>query len=125
MSNGIMCTTTMCANAKVQLAQMQETYKNYANDGAFVARFKPSVDSIQQAFDDNYSVFSEWIPFNPTCCALQDIGNQAEDMNNQMLSYVGAAPITPTPKPMDINSLLLVGGVIVGLIVLAPYIPRR
>lgn len=116
---GLVCTTAMCANAKVQVAQMHSTYEQYANDPAFAARFKPAVDSIQSAFDENYSVWSEWIPFNPACCALQDTGNDAEDITNKMISYVGGVTPDVTPAPFDWVTLAVIGGV---LFIAAPYV---
>ena len=122
MSNtqlGLICTTAMCANAKVQVSQMQDTFKQYSNNSDFYARFQPAVDSIQAAFDENYSVWSEWIPFNPACCALQDTGNQAEDLTNQMIQYQGGVTPSMTPRPTDWVTLALIGG---ALFILAPYV---
>ena len=119
MSNGVLCTTAMCANAKVQVAEMQATYKQHSDDLTFASKFKPAVDAIQATFDDQYSVWSEWIPFNPECCALQDTGNQAETLTHQMIQHVGGVTPLRAGQSFDWVTIAIIGG---ALFLLAPYV---
>ena len=115
---GLTCTTGMCANAKVQLAVMQDTYKQHADDPNFADKYKPSVDTLQAEFDASYSIWSMFIPWNPECCKVQDIGNQAEALTNQMLAYVGVQ-LPNVPQSFDWTTLAIIGAV---LFVAAPYV---
>jgi hypothetical protein len=122
----IACTSAMCAQGRVSVQQMRTTFDSLASSNSNFNRsyYEPTVISIEQAFHDNYSVFSEWVPFNPTCCAVQNIGQQADSLTHDMLQSVGAeTPPVAGPSsgkpPIDINGLITLGALALGAILIA------
>lgn len=112
----IICTTALCAEGRAAVQQMMGTFTYLSNNPQFPkARFEATVHSIESAFDDQYTMFSEWIPFNPACCAIVDIGKSADNLTNQMLQSVAAVGLPPKPKlPVDpVSGALTLGTVLV------------
>src|SRR5262252_8383947 len=95
----MICTSTMCADGRVSVQNMRSTFDSLVSNTDFNrSYYEPTVLAIEKSFHDNYSVFSEWVPFNPSCCAVKDIGAQADEVTHQMLQSVGAeAPTAPGP----------------------------
>jgi hypothetical protein len=107
---------------------MLATYNQLKGNEDFpINQFRDSVQSLYNAFLDNYSSVSEWIPFNTSCCAVKDIGAQADYVTGQMLKSVGAAPLGPgpgtTPPPIDAGSIMSLIMVVVGAVVLGQLAP--
>jgi hypothetical protein len=114
----LLCTSAMCAEGKLSVQEMRSTFDSLqAQYPNFQSSFyEPTVVSIEQAFNANYSWFSSYIPFNPECCAIKDIGAQADTVTQQMLASVNAAPSglgpgsTTPPISLGIGSLGFVVG---------------
>jgi len=88
----LVCTTVQCSQGRASVEQMQATFDSLKTNPQFnVGSFEPTVLSIKQSFDASYSVIDEWIPFNPNCCAIKDIGAQADLLTSRMLASVGSA----------------------------------
>jgi len=100
----------MCESAQASVNQMVETFASLSADTSFdTSRFKPTVDSIKASFDAEWSWYDPYIPFNPACCTLEKIGQQADILTNQMLSSVGADPVTGPSTGPGIDPLILAG----------------
>lgn len=117
----LVCTTAMCSEGRASVQEMRKTFDTLATDENFPkAYFEPTVISLEQSFQANYSIFSEWIPFNPSCCAIKDIGAQADDLTTRMLAAAHAAGVTTGPgstvPPITLPNVAV--WVIAGLIVL-------
>lgn len=124
------CTTVMCSEGKAKVQQMRITYENLKNNPSFnTNRFADTVNSIEESFDAEYTMFSEWIPFNSACCTIGDIGEQAAIITNQMLQSVGSTTVPTAPKPPDtLGSLATIGIVVAGLVLFSnvkTLIPSR
>lgn len=109
---------------------MRLTYDNLKNNPKFnTNRFASTVDSIEESFDAEYTMFSEWIPFNPACCTIGDIGEQAATITNQMLQSVGGTTIpVSSPPPDTLGSLATLGILVAGVVLLSnvkTLIPSR
>lgn len=120
------CTSTMCKTGRAAVAKMWYTL-NYlrANEPSFnAAGFEPACRGIQASLDAVDSWYADLIPFNPTCCTIDDIGRQADALANQMLASVGAANIPPPPPQTDWLTVALVGGAILLLAVYSPQIKK-
>lgn len=117
----IVCTTAMCSQGRASVQEMRNTFDTLSQNPDFTKwYFEPTVISIEKAFQDSYSVFSEWIPFNPSCCAIKDIGAQADDLTIKMLAAAHAAGITTGPgstaPPIQLPDVAL--WIVAGLVVL-------
>src|SRR5215831_8121512 len=89
-----LCTTPMCSQGKASVEQMRATFDRLVSQKSIDrSQFEPLVGAIESSFGQNYSRFSEWIPFNPKCCAIADIGRQAEELTSRMLQSVGLQPM--------------------------------
>ncbi len=91
--SALICTTGMCAQGRASVEEMVQVFNQLSNDTSLsfnVARFQSTVESIR-ATADSYSPLNDWIPFNKECCALKDIGAQADTVTRQMLDSVGAS----------------------------------
>lgn len=80
------------------------------------ASYQSAHDDIMGQFNANYSWYSSWIPFNPTCSVVCNIGTQAEQLQQQIQRAMGQNP-TPAGSPggFDIGStvnLLIIGAVL-------------
>lgn len=113
----MICTAAMCAEGRASVVEMRNTFEQLPNN--LQPRFKPSVQAVQDTFSNTVSIFSEYIPFNPVCCAAKDIGAQADGLTTQMLAAMHAAGITTGPgstdPAFDLNALLMLGALAVGL----------
>jgi len=125
MSSNV-CTTPMCKDGRAKVVQMEYTW-SYLKDTepSFNADgFQPTVQSLRASLDSVDSWYADLIPFNTTCCTIDEIGSQAETLTNQMLASVGAISVPPAPQPTDWSTLLLIGGAVVLLIVYSPQIKK-
>lgn len=120
------CTTVLCKDGRAKVAAMFHTL-NYltANAPGFIASaYAPPASNIQASLDAVDSWYADLIPFNPTCCTIDDIGRRADALTNQMLSSVGATSVDVPPPPVetDWTKVVLLGGVIFVLVAYAPQI---
>lgn len=120
----VVCTSAMCAQGKASVSEMRRVFNILSGNPSFNrAKFEPSVLSIEQTFDEQYNILSEWIPFNPACCSIKDLGSQADRLTAQMQTAAGAAstpggPGTSAPG-IDLDSLVTLGALALGAIVLS------
>lgn len=111
----MICTTPMCEAGALSVAQMQETFNDLTFDPQFDrARYEPTVESIAGAYAAQASWYDVYIPFNPICCSIQSLGQQADSLTREMLLSVGAEPTGPGPSTpssgFDMSSLMLLAG---------------
>lgn len=126
------CTTPMCTDGRTAVVEMEHTFsylkQNYPTFNQ--EYFGPAVASIRASLDAVDSIYADWIPFNPTCCTIEEIGSQADLLTNQMLQSVGASGVpAPPPAGTDWFSIALLGGLALVAIAYAPtiqtYLPKR
>lgn len=118
------CTTPMCSAGEASVSQMRAVWADYQGD-VRVQQFGPTVQAISDSFDSAYHVYDPYIPFNPVCCTVADIGAQADAITNQILSAVGAQPL-PSPPDTSNNwdNAILVLGLGLLAVVIAPELRR-
>lgn len=126
MASTVCATSLMCKKGRSAVEQMSHTfdYLRDNNQGFNAAAFEPTVRSIESEFNAIYSFYTEWIPFNPDCCTIEDIGINADAITNQMLASVGAAGVPPPPPQTDWGTVIIVGGVILLAVVYSPQVKR-
>lgn len=124
--NQTVCTTPMCKDGRAAVERMNWTYQylddQYQNFNP--ATYQATVESIRSSLAAVDSWYADWIPFNPTCCTIADIGAQADVITNQMLASVGAANIPPPPPQTNWGTIVVVGGVVLLLVAYQPQIKR-
>lgn len=114
----------MCSDGRAAVVEMWRAF-NYLSEiypDFHSGAFRPSCEAIQAALDANDSWYADWIPFNPTCCTIAGIGEQAEVLTTQMLASVGAATLPAPPKGTDWASLVVIGGLLAIALVYSPQI---
>jgi hypothetical protein len=117
----MICTTPMCTDGKASVDQMNATFNDLvATHPEFNAsQFQPTVKSITDVFNATYSFYDPYIPFNPVCCTIADIGAQADALTNEMLASVGGAPIPgPSTQTDPLGMLLVIGGIIAAVMLI-------
>lgn len=120
----MICTTAMCAQGRASVQEMRNTFDGLAEDSRFDrGYYEPTVVAIEHSFNDLWSVFSELIPFNPSCCAIKDLGSQADALTKEMLTSVGGAvpiggPGSQAP-PLQLDQMVTLGMLALGAIVLS------
>jgi hypothetical protein len=120
------CTTVMCADGRRKVAEMWNAF-NYLSEsysGFDSSRFLPACNTIQQSLDAIDSWYATWIPFNPVCCSIDDIGNQAVQLTNDMLSSVGAAGVPVPPASTDWGSVIVIAGIVILAAIYSPQIKK-
>lgn len=94
------CTEGDCQIGQALIEAMQAFYGSaldkaaYPND--FTARFKPSIDALVTAFNDADGSFWRHLPFAAQCCTIKELGNKAQQLTQQMATYLNIAAPTPT-----------------------------
>ena len=124
----IICTSPMCVDGKASVDTMDRTYNVLIGNPRFNrSHFEPIVTALDESFDEQYSFYSSYIPFNPACCAIKDIGAQADKVTNDMLESVGAATAGPGPGTMaggfNLDAILPLAYLAVGAMVLSNITP--
>jgi hypothetical protein len=99
------CTTPMCDSGAASVAAMDSLFQSLGSP----SQFQSQHDQIMGAFNQTYSWYSGLIPFNPNCCSVQQIGQQADALTVAM----GGASNGPATQAqgMSITSILLLVGV--------------
>src|SRR5262245_44754261 len=128
----LICTTPMCSQGKASVDTMSRTYNLLVQNPGFDRwRFESTVVSLEEAFDAAYSFYDPMIPFNPKCCAILDIGYQADRVTADMRASVGAAPTGPGPstQPGVSGDSLVTRGIVAAVALsagnVAPLIRKR
>jgi hypothetical protein len=122
-ASGPLCATGDCAAGRVSVQEMRSTFDALVANPQFDRwRFESSVVALESTYNATAGWFSEWIPFNPNCCAIKDIGIQADELTRQMLVSVGSADAGQRPASQagfDLNSLMTVGALLLGVMLLS------
>ena len=74
-------------------------------DDATKAQFQQAHDSIMMAFNANYSSISSLIPFNPNCCAVEQIGESADALSSKMSGGAVTGPSASGAGGIQLPSL--------------------
>lgn len=93
LSQGI-CTTPMCTAGRASVEQMDSVYQANASN---LQSFQSAHDAILSTFQSYWITIDEWIPFNPECCAIQQLGAQADQLTMQMQQALGQNPVSAGP----------------------------
>lgn len=103
------CTTPMCDSGHSSVMQMDSVYLGL--DPEIRNQFQSSHDAILNTLNNTYSWYSTWIPFNPDCCSMQTLGQQAEQLTAQMQAAAGAVTLGLGPAG-DSGSGLSLGAMV-------------
>jgi len=126
------CASGDCQIGKASVEQMGKTFNVLLQNPNFNrGNFEQQVTAIEQTFEDTYAFYSPYIPFNPTCCAVLEIGKQADGVTAAMLRSVGLSTL-PGPSQIQTGAgsdswitLAIVAGVAIIAGNVAPLIRKR
>jgi len=124
------CASGDCQIGKSSVEQMGKTFNVLLQNPNFDrVQFEQQIIAIEQTFEDTYAFYSPYIPFNPTCCAVLEIGKQADSVTAAMLRSVGLQTL-PGPSQTGAGSdglitLAIVAGVAIIAGNIAPLIRKR
>lgn len=108
------CTSGDCDTGAANVNQMDSVYQSA--DPNTQAQFQSAHDGIMATFNQIYSWYSDLIPFNPNCCAVDQLGTQAAQLTIQMQTAMGQAPVTAPPvSSSGLGSWILPIGIGLGL----------
>lgn len=126
------CASGDCQIGKASVEQMGKTFNVLLQNPNFDRmKFESQVIATEQTFEDAYAFWSPYIPFNPTCCAVLEIGKQADGITAAMLRSMG---MNTLPGPSDRQTgagadSLMILAIVAGLAVIAgnvaPLIRRK
>jgi len=120
------CTTPLCKSGRAAVAKARWTWQ-YLKDnypGFNAGSFNPAIQSLEASLASVDSWYADFIPFNPVCCTIEDLGAQADILTNQMLGSVGAVNIPPPPAQTDWVTLAVVAGAVLLLVTYSPQIKK-
>ena len=120
------CTSVMCEDGRRKVSEMWATYDYLlANYPAFnSSQFLPAATTLQQSLEAIDSWYATWIPFNPVCCSIDDIGNQAAQLTNTMLTSVGAARVPSPPPATNWGNVIVIAGIVLIAAIYSPQIKK-
>jgi hypothetical protein len=99
MSLGLTCsiapTSGDCGPGADAVNQMDSVFQSAP--AAVQANFQSAHDSIMSQFNSVYSWYSSWIPLNPDCETVCNLGVQAVALMNQIQAAMGQSPTPSTP----------------------------
>jgi len=106
---------------------MGKTYNVLLQNSVFNrSKYEPLVIAIEQTFEETYAFYSPYIPFNPTCCAVLELGKQADKLSIEMLASVGLQS-TPgpssAPPPVSSDTLITLGMLALGAVIVSNVAP--
>jgi hypothetical protein len=125
------CTSVDCDSGKASIDEMDAVFQSLPIN--LQSRYQSAHDGIMAAFQKNYSWYDQIFgAFSPSCCTIQQLGNQADGLTAQMQAALGQIPVgvggpgtqsQPIPFLSGLlggsnTSLLLIGGLIVAYFVL-------
>jgi hypothetical protein len=90
------CTDANCDHGKASVEQMDSVYQSLSPD--LQSKFKSSHDAIMASLNANWDWYTNWIPFNATCCTICAIGVQADTLTQQMQTAAGQQPLDTGPS---------------------------
>ncbi len=113
LGDSAVCTSTMCDSGSASVTEMDSVYQSLPSD--IQSRFQSAHDLIMAGYNANYSFYDSWIPFNPVCCTLQQIGQQADTLTNQMQVALGQVPSGSGPgtqsQGMSLQTMIVLAAV--------------
>lgn len=102
------CTTPDCDTGQASILQMDGVFQSLPANLQY--SFQSAHDSIMQAYNNTWYTGINWIPFNPSCCTIQDLGTQADALTVAMQTAMGQTPVHPlTPQGMSMSGLIVLG----------------
>ena len=104
------CTTPQCTTGEAQIQEMDATFQSAPAN--VQAQFQGAHDAIMSSYNSIYGVLTNYIPFNPDCCTIGDLGTQAQALEAQILSAMGQSTGTPlTPgQGLPLTTILILVG---------------
>jgi hypothetical protein len=116
--NTAVCTTPMCDSGSASVSQMDALYQQLGQP----SQYQQAHDAIMASYNQSYSWYSDLIPFNPDCCTLQQIGQQADALSSQMSGgTIGAGPSTQG-QGMSLTTILVLGAALyLGMVYFASH----
>lgn len=121
-SGNYICTTPMCDAGEASVSQMDIVFRSLP--AGLQNQFRSTHDNIMDNLASVASWYSDWIPFNPNCCTIQEIGQQADNLTHQMQVANGQVPSGPLSDPggMSLTSMVVLG--VLGFLALTHFANR-
>ena len=100
----IICVEGDCKLGESLVTQMKGFYTAVTAPGfpgatAMATKYGPSVSAILKAKSEKETWARRWLPFHPNCCAIRDIGKQAQDITRQMAADAKVVAPSMVPVP--------------------------
>ncbi len=103
-------TSSTCQTGEAAIAQMDSVFQSLPVD--IQNNFQSAHDMIMASYNANHSFYTDWIPLNPDCVIICQIGEQADALTSQMQIAIGQVPASHvTPSQMSIQSMLILAAV--------------
>ena len=123
-------TAADCDAGQASVLEMDSVFQSLSSD--LQAQYRGAHDAIMNAYNGEWYWGINWIPFNPQCGTMQELGNQADALTAQMQSAAGQVPVgvggpaTQASQSSILSgliggqgtTLLIVGGLVVAYLVL-------
>lgn len=101
----LICLESDCTNGEALVNEMDSTFQ--ALPANLQLQFQSAHDSIMTSFNSYWVSIDKWIPFNPICCSILTLGQQANQLTIQMQQALGQTSVgVPTGSTFDLSSLL-------------------
>lgn len=107
------CTEGDCKIGKAAIDQMLQFFAALKAKNQHKS-FEPAVEAIYASYEKQEKQLSRHVPFSTVCCAIKEIGKQAQEVTQQMAAATGskAPPGTlPKPQPTDWGGIALKLGI--------------
>lgn len=105
----IVCTTAQCSQGANSVHAMDNYFQ--ALDPAAQATYRAEHDYIMTQFNANYSWYSPYIPFNPACCGILTIGQQADQLLCKMTGSAACVSPSAGDGSMSLPAMIVLGAV--------------
>lgn len=107
-----MSTSVDCTTGKALVDEMDAVYQSMPTN--LQSSFQSAHDGIMSAFASTWYVGIDLIPFNPSCGAIAQLGQQAATLTTQMQTAMGQNPATPPAIASEWSIGQIVAAVTVG-----------
>lgn len=120
MMGDLVCTTPQCTTGADSVHAMDSYFQ--ALTPGIQAEFQARHDAIMAQFNERYSWYSPYIPFNPVCCDILTIGQAADGLLCQMQGGEGCITPSSGDGSMSLQGMIVLAAV--GLLAFA-YVTKR
>lgn len=105
-------TTVDCDNGQASVTQMDSVFQ--AAPANIQTQFRQQHDAIMSTYNSTWYTGIDLIPFNPACGTMQQLGQEADALANQILQAQGLSPVAgpSTGSSLSLTTMLLIGAAV-------------